>query len=128
STAPVAIRWYEIRDPNGDPKVFQQGTFCPDTTCRWMGSLAMDKSGNIALGYSASDKQSHPSIRLAVQRANPDSQQLGILSSEIVAVKSNSSQDGVSRWGDYSSMNVDPTDDLTFYYITEYLADSYICA
>lgn len=121
-TAVAAIRWYEIRDPNGQATVFQQGTFSPDNTCRWVGSVAMDKFGNIALGYSASSSASHPSIRLAVQKANPDPSGRGILSAEQTLKESKSSQDGVSRWGDYSCISVDPVDDSTFYFTTEYLA------
>src|SRR5512135_1814160 len=50
----VGIRWYEIRSPNATPTVFQQGTYAPDSNYRWMGSIAMDKVGDIALGYSVS--------------------------------------------------------------------------
>lgn len=124
-TAVAGIRWYEIRDPSGEnPAVFQQGTFSPDNTCRWMGSVAMDKLGNIALGYSASSRDAHGSIRLAVQKANPPAENLGILSAEQIVKESKSSQEGASRWGDYSSMGVDPVDDSTFYFTTEYLAQT----
>jgi hypothetical protein len=60
--AAIGVRWYEIRDPNGSPFVFQDGTFAPDSSFRWMGSIAMDQAGNIAMGYSVSDAASHPSI------------------------------------------------------------------
>jgi hypothetical protein len=59
----VAVRWYELRGPNGTPSVFQQGTFMPDASFRWMGSIAMDKVGDIALGYSVSSTSLFPSIR-----------------------------------------------------------------
>jgi hypothetical protein len=121
STAVAAIRWYEIRDPNNQATVFQQGTFSPDRTCRWVGSMAMDKYGNIAVGYSASSSAVHPSIRVALQKANPQPSDLGILSAEHVIRDGKGSQDGVSRWGDYSCMSVDPVDDATFYFTTEYL-------
>ena len=121
STAVAAIRWYEIRDPNGQPTVFQQGTFSPDNTCRWVGSMAMDKLGNIALGYSASSSTIHPSIRVAVQKANPKSSEFGKLSKERVLRNSKTSQKDGVRWGDYSCMSVDPVDDSTFYFTTEYL-------
>src|SRR6059058_4232753 len=52
--AVAAPRWYEIRDPSNVPVVAQQGTFSPDSTSRWIGSIAMDRFGNIGLGYSAS--------------------------------------------------------------------------
>ena len=124
STAVAAVRWYELRDPNGQPTVFQQGTFSPDSTCRWVGSLAMDKFGNLAVGYSASSSAEHPSIRVAVQKANPDTSSRGILSTEHVLRKSANSQGDAVRWGDYSCMSVDPADDTTFYFTTEYLPDS----
>src|SRR5207249_11339915 len=57
------VRWYELRSPNGTPAVFQQGTFSPDSTSRWMGSIAMDKVGDIAVGYSASSGSIFPAIR-----------------------------------------------------------------
>jgi hypothetical protein len=58
STGMAGIRWYEIRDPNGTPTIYQQGTYAPGTSDgihRWMGSIAMDATGNMALGYSASN-------------------------------------------------------------------------
>ena len=115
----AAPRWYEIRDP-GDAVVAQQGTFSPDRTSRWIGSIAMDRFGNIALGYSASSKRDHPSIRIAAQKfGNPS----GILGTEQVVLDSSSSQEGddAQRWGDYSSMAIDPVDDSTFWFTTEYL-------
>src|SRR6266852_8190447 len=57
-------RWYEIQDPNGDPVVYQQGSFVPDSNYRWMGSIAMDQAGNIALGYSLSSSAIHPSVAI----------------------------------------------------------------
>ena len=59
----TSVRWYELRNPGGTPSVFQQGTLgASDGTHRWMGSIAMDKQGNIALGYSASSSSVNPSI------------------------------------------------------------------
>ena len=59
----VGMRWYEIRNPAGTPTVYQQGTYAPDSAYRWMGSIAMNKSGDIALGYSVSSSSIFPSIR-----------------------------------------------------------------
>jgi len=59
----AGIRWYEIRDPGGAPYIYQQGTYAPDANHRWMGSIAMDRSGNMALGYSVSSSTVYPSIR-----------------------------------------------------------------
>src|SRR5207245_3255994 len=57
------VRWYEIRSPNSSPTKFQDGTFAPDSSFRWMGSIASDKNGDIAIGYSVSSSSMHPAIR-----------------------------------------------------------------
>src|SRR5262249_31904966 len=61
--SPSGVRWYELRDPAGTPTVFQQGTFAPDASDRWMSSIAMDSAGDIAVGYSVSSSALHPAIR-----------------------------------------------------------------
>ncbi len=113
------IRWYEIDNPNGTPVVAQQSTFAPDAKFRWMGSIAMDHNGNMGLGYSVSSSTSNPSIavtgRLATDPANT-------MQAETTVVAGTGSQTGnLSRWGDYSAMTVDPVDDCTFWYTTEYM-------
>jgi hypothetical protein len=115
----TGIRWYEIRSPGTTPTVFQQGTFAPDTSFRWMGSAAMDHSGNIAVGYSVSSTTINPAIRFT---GRAPSDPLGTLGTELSIQTGTGSQlTGLSRWGDYSSISVDPTDDCTFWYTTEYL-------
>jgi hypothetical protein len=115
----VGVRWYEIRNPGGSPAVFQAGTYAPDANYRWMGSIAMDKVGNIALGYSVSSSSMHPAIRYT-GRAPGDA--LGTLQAENIIVNGAGSQTtGLTRWGDYSAMTIDPTDDCTFFYTNEYL-------
>ncbi len=117
--ASVGVRWYEIRSPNATPAVFQSGTYAPDSTYRWMGSITMDKVGNIALGYSASSSSISPAIRYT-GRLSTDS--LGTLQAETSIKAGTGSQNGgLSRWGDYSAMTIDPTDDCTFFYTNEYL-------
>ena len=119
STAVSGIRWYEIRSPAVSPSVYQQGTYAPDTDSRWMGSIAMDNAGNIAVGYSVSSSTTYPSIRYTGRLAGDT---LGELQAEQVVVDGHGSQTaGLSRWGDYSSMSVDPLDGCTFWYTTEYL-------
>jgi hypothetical protein len=118
----TGVRWYEIRSPNGTPTVFQQGTFSPDSNSRWMGSIAMDKFGDIALGYSESSSSLVPSIAYT-DRVPSDP--LGTMEAETLAFRGGGSQtSSLHRWGDYSSMSVDPVDDCTFWYTTEYLATS----
>jgi hypothetical protein len=112
-------RWYEIHDPNGTPTVFQQGTFSPDSSTRWMGSVAMDQSGDIALGYSVSSSSVFPSV-FFTGRVPGDAP--GTMESEQLIVNGAGSQTGgLSRWGDYSAMTIDPADDCTFWYTQEYI-------
>jgi hypothetical protein len=118
----TGVRWYEIRSPNGTPTVFQQGTFSPNSNSRWMGSIAMDKVGDIALGYSESSGSLVPSIAYT-GRVPTDA--LGTMEAEnLVFTGSGSQTGGLHRWGDYSSMSVDPVDDCTFWYTNEYLKAS----
>jgi hypothetical protein len=122
STEVDGVRWYEIRSPNGTPAVFQQGTYSPDSNSRWMGSIAMDKVGDIAIGYSVSSSQISPAIRFAVRvPADP----AGTLEPETSIFEGTGSQlRNLNRWGDYSSMVIDPVDDCTFWYTNEYLKSS----
>jgi hypothetical protein len=113
----VGTRWYEIRSPNGTPSVFQQGTFSPDSTYRWMGSLAMDQAGDIALGYSVSSSSVDPGIRYT---GRVPSDPTGTMETEASIIEGSGVESGTSRWGDYSSMSVDAADDCTFWYTTEY--------
>jgi hypothetical protein len=121
-SAPAAhsgIRWYELRSPNATPVVFQQGTFAPDSNWRWMGSIATDRVGNIAVGYSVSSTSVFPSIRYT-GRAPTDP--LGTMQAENVIVNGTGSQNArLARWGDYSALTVDPVDQCTFFYTQEYI-------
>jgi len=113
------VRWYELRLTGGNASVYQQGSFSPDSTSRWMGSIGMDKNGNIAIGYSASSSALKPSIRYT-GRAPGDA--LGTMQSEATVITGGGSQTGsLHRWGDYSSMSIDPSDDCTFWFTTEYI-------
>lgn len=116
---PTGIRWYEIRDPSGAPTVLQQGTFQPDSNYRWMGSLAVDREGNMALGYSVSSANMHPAIRYAGRLATDTPGELS--QGEQVLIEGAGSQSVSDRWGDYSAMTVDPVDDCTFWYTNQYL-------
>ncbi|MBA3945590.1 MAG: hypothetical protein H0X37_13615 [Herpetosiphonaceae bacterium] len=114
----VGVRWYEVRSPSA-PVVFQQGTYAPNGAHRWMGSIAMDKVGDIAVGYSVSSRLTYPSIRYT-GRVPTDA--LGTLEGEATIKAGSGSQNGgLARWGDYSAMTVDPVDDCTFWYTNEYL-------
>lgn len=119
----AGVRYYELRRPlpAGDFSVNEQATLAPDTDNRWMGSAAMDASGNLAVGYSVSSATIHPSIRYAARLANDPPGGLFQGEAELFA-GSGSQTDGLNRWGDYSALTVDPFDDCTFWYTTEYLA------
>jgi hypothetical protein len=115
------VRWYELRlDASNNPSVFQNGTYAPDANFRWMGSAAMDQAGNIALGFSTSASTLKPSIRytgrLAGDAAGTMTQGEGTVITGAGAQGST-----LSRWGDYSSMSIDPADDCTFWFASEYI-------
>lgn len=116
------IRWWEVRSPNSTPAIFQEGTYAPgveDGIHRWMGSAAMDSAGNIGLGYSASSSTTHPSVwytgRLVTDPPGTMPQGEGTIIDGTGSLLSS------QRWGDYSSMSVDPTDDCSFWYVNEYV-------
>ncbi|OPL13466.1 MAG: hypothetical protein AVO34_06255 [Firmicutes bacterium ML8_F2] len=118
SAGRAAIRWYELRKTTGNWDIYQQGTYSPDAAGRWMGSIAMNGNGDIAVGYSVSSSSIYPSIRYTGRRADDP---LGQMTIDEVEVKTGlSSQSGINRWGDYSAMSVDPVDDTTFWFTTEY--------
>jgi len=116
-TTTSAVRWYEIRSPATTPLVFQSGTV-GGTIAFWMGSIGMDKNGDIALGFSGSSSTLDPSIAY-VGRVPSDA--LGKMESAKLVIKGTGVQkNSFNRWGDYSSMQIDPTDDCTFWYAQEY--------
>lgn len=116
----AGVRWYEIRDPNGTPAIYQQSTYAPDTTHRWMGSIAMDQQGNMALGYSASSSSVYPSVRYTGRLSTDPLNSMP--QGEVTLIAGSGSQTGTAyRWGDYSMMAVDPVDDCTFWYTQEYI-------
>ena len=98
-------------------RVFQQGTYAPDSLWRWMGSIAKDKVGDILVGYSESSAHTYPSIAVAGRTVDDAP---GTLESEVSVIRGTGSQpDTSNRWGDYSSVRIDQ-DGCTFWYTTEY--------
>jgi hypothetical protein len=120
-----AIRWYELTNAAGQtlasalPVVRQQGTFSPTSEYRWMGSAAMDKTGGIAIGYNVSSSAIKPSIRYAYRGpADP----LGTLGNETnILVGPGSQTASLARWGDYSTISVDPVDGCQMVFTGEYI-------
>ena len=119
SSNQAGIRWYEIQNATGTPKVIQ-GTYSPDTSLyRWMGSIAADQYGDLGLGYSTSNSSTYPGLAFTgrVPGDLPDN----ALEPEAPIFTGEGSQTKVNRWGDYSSISVDPSDDCTFWYVNEFL-------
>ena len=117
------IRWWEVRNPNVTPVIFQEGTFAPgltDGVHRWMGSIAMDGQGNMGLAYSASNGLVFPSVYYTGRLADSP---LGTmpLGENAIVQGTGSQTGGGNRWGDYTSLSVDPTDDLTFWHVNQYV-------
>ena len=117
----TGVRWYELQKSGvGSFALHQQGTYSPDTDkYRWMSSIAMDKNGNIAMGYSASSGSMSPTIRYTGRTPADPSGQMGS-ETDLLASITHGSQTGYARWGDYASMAIDPVDDCTFWFTTEY--------
>ena len=117
----AGVRWYEIRRTAGTYSLFQQGTFAPgDGVHRWMGSIAEDKNEDMALGYSVVNGTTvYPGIRYTGRLAGDPAGQMTL--GEGVVIDGSGVQTTLnSRWGDYTSMNIDPVDDCTFWYVNEY--------
>ena len=117
----AGVRYYQLKRllPVGTFTVNEQATFAPDAAHRWMGSAAMDGQGNLAVGFSVSSSSVFPSIRYAGRLFSDPPNQLTQGEASLIA-GSNSQTTGAARWGDYSSMSIDPTDDCTFWYTQEY--------
>ncbi len=117
-----AVEWFEFRNAGSSttqPTIFQTGTYDPDASYRWMPSIAMDKDGNMALGYSKSSTTVKPGIYITGRLATDPINTMG---AEVeMQAGSGSQQGGGNRWGDYSAMTLDPIDQCTFYYTNEYL-------
>ncbi len=112
--------WAELRNSGSGWSVYQEGTYAPaDGQNRWLGSIAMNGQGDIALGYSVSSGSTYPSVRYTTRTATDP---LGVLpGGEVEMIAGTGAQTASSnRWGDYSAMSVDPVDDCTFWYTQEY--------
>jgi len=113
------VRWYEFRlGKNREPLLYQQGTYAPDNFYRWMASPAMDRMGNIGIGYSFGGAPNFPGQRLAGRLANDPLGELTLR--ETILVEGESVQK-VMRWQDYTQTAMDPSDDCTIWYVGDYL-------
>jgi hypothetical protein len=119
------IRWYEVRSPATKPGVYQQGTYAPDDSVtnpqsRWLGSIAMDKQGDIAVGFSASGANDYPSVRYTGRGAGDPPGEM-TQAEQVLYTGQGPQTEPEGRWGDYSELSVDPADDCTFWFTSEYL-------
>ena len=126
STDHAGIRWYELRRAagvtNSGWSIRQQGTYAPDANSRWMGSIMLNGSGKIALGYSIAGSSMFPGIRYCGQSTSAYNTGAGVLDLPEEIIQTGAySQTGQNRWGDYSNMSVDPSDDNTFWFASEYI-------
>lgn len=117
----AGLRWYELRNSGSGWSIYQQSTFSPDANHRWVGSAAMNGQGEIALGYSVASTTLYPSIYFTGRTPSDPLGQMTL--GEGVIINGTGNQNHSSgRWGDYASMSVDPVDDCTFWFTTEYYA------
>ncbi len=122
------IRWFELRrtTPQSAWTLHQQGTYSPDASHRWMGSIGQDGAGNLALGYSLTSSSIVPNIRY-VGRLATDT--LGTLpQGETVLQSGSSTQTSTTRWGDYAALSIDPHANCTYWFTTEYMSSSNVWA
>jgi hypothetical protein len=114
------VRWYEFRlDGQRNVKLHQQGTYCPGGDFRWMASPAIDARGNIGIGYSFGGSRDFPGQRFAGRLADDPLGQLTLR--EVILAEGQAAQTNTMRWEDYSQTAIDPSDDLTIWYVGDYL-------
>ena len=120
----AGVRWFELRNVTSGPvTVYQQSTYQPDTTWRWMGSAAMDGQGNLAIGFSASSSSIHPQLRYTGRLATDPLNTLAQGEAHLYDGAGSQTGSG-NRWGDYSALTIDPVDDTTFWYTNEYYSST----
>jgi hypothetical protein len=119
----AGIRWFEFRGVTAGPvTLYQEGTYAPDATdWRWMGSAALDQSGNMAIGFSASSANVNPQLRYAGRLVTDQLNTLAQGEAHLYDGTGAQSSSG-NRWGDYSALTIDPVDDCTFWFTSEYYA------
>jgi hypothetical protein len=114
------VRWYEFRvGQNRSVALHQQGTYAPDGSYRWMGSPAIDKRGNIGIGYSFGGTPHFAGQRFAARLFSDPPGTLSL--KESVLVEGEAAQTNTVRWEDYSQTAMDPSDDCTIWYVGDYL-------
>jgi len=120
SDSPViaGVVWFDVVNPAANPTLAQQGTVSNAVNSYWLGSLAQDKDGDMALGFNASSANLYPSLEIAGRRAGDP---LGTMSSPEFLVEGTGAQVNTSKWGTLADMSLDPTDDCVFWFTGEYV-------
>lgn len=114
------VRWYEFRlNKQRDPELYQQSTYAPGGFYRWLASMAMDRKGDIGMGYSFGGDPDYPGQRFAARKDGDPKGRLTF--HESVLAEGQASQTGSLRWEDYTNIAVDPSDDCTFWFVGNYL-------
>ncbi len=117
----AAPRWFEMRrSGSGQWYMHQQGSYAPDDSHRWMSSIAINGQGDIGMVYNilGGTDTVNPGIRFTSRRVN---EPLGQMRNEATLIEATGVQTSTFRWGDYSSMNVDPVDDCRFWMSAQYI-------
>lgn len=114
----AGVRWMELRKTEDQPWfIYQEGTYAPDAQSRFMGAIAMDGGGNIAMGYTLIGDETFPTSAITGRRATDP---IGEMSLGELVIGEGQSWNGSQRWGDYAAMTVDPSDQTTFWFTNEY--------
>ncbi len=116
----AGMRWYELRKTEGEWEIRQQGTYSPDNDSRWVGSITINPNHRIAMGYSVTGSSTYPGIRYAAQSPTAYAAANGTFDIAEEVIFNGLHPQGNSRWGDYSSISVDPSNDSVFWYTNQY--------
>ena len=117
----AGVRWYELQKSGGTWSIRQQGTYAPDADNRWVAGISENQNHEIGLAYSVAGANTYPSIRCTGQSAGENSAASGTLDiTETELQAGTSSQTSSNRWGDYAGMSVDPSDNITFWFTSQY--------
>ena len=122
SSKNTAVYWAELRGLDGSPSVYQQGIYEPNTSYRWMPTLAVDKRGNMAVAYSVGNSSSFPSLAYAARSVSAATGTLNFGETSIATGLGAGTR--WTRWGDYFSMSVDPVNDCTLWFVGETMQSS----
>ena len=116
----AGMRWYELRRTGGTSgswSIYQEGTYAPDSDNRWMGSIGISSTGQIALAYNVSSNSTFPSLRYTGRK---ECDPLGVMTEPETVIINGSASNNSNRYGDYNAMGLDPSDGETFWFTGMY--------